>query len=128
MMYRLLWVYVFSTRYSLFDGNAEPHYGSRTKKHSAGVKEASLTLSRWLYADKTQEKLLLNLFDQEKEFDLTGSLADKNGDEITGTKITLKDVLLYQWKPKTGAANDIIAEEAQGEALDWDISGFTDSE
>lgn len=102
-----------------YEGGAEPYYGSRIRKHSAGTKKASVSLTRWFYSDTGQEDLLLNLFKNEVEFSLEGSLSDNSGNSITGTSIKVNNVMLYEWKPKTGSADDLIGEEASGEGLDW---------
>lgn len=104
-----------------YEGGPEPYYGSRIQKHSAGVKKASVTLSRWYYTDLTQEDLLLNLFEAETEFTLVGSLQDNSGQAISNTSVSISGVRLYKWRPKTGSANDIIGEEASGEGTDWTI-------
>jgi hypothetical protein len=105
-----------------YEGGPEPHYGSRIQVHSAGVKKASGSLSRWFFTDTNQEDLLLNLFQAETSFTLSGSLQDNSGTPIPNTTVTLSDFRLYKWRPKTGAANDIIGEESSGEATDWVIS------
>lgn len=104
-----------------YEGGPEPIYGSRTQVHSAGVKKASITLSRWFYADAHQEDLLLNLFSAETEFQLRGSLQTNAGVEISNTGVVITGVRLYSWKPKMGSANDIVGEEASGEGTGWTI-------
>jgi hypothetical protein len=76
-----------------YEGGAEPYYGSRVRKHSAGSKTASFTLTRWFYA----------------------------GNAIANTTVTITDCRLYRWRPRTGGADDIIGEEAQGQGTDWTI-------
>ena len=110
-----------------YAGGAEPTYGTRIRKHSAGSKQVKFSLSRWYYADSGQEDLLLDLFDAETSFSLVGYLVDMNGTEIkndgtSATKITLTGCRLYRWRPKTGGADDIVGEEASGEATDWTLS------
>lgn len=105
-----------------FAGGPEPHYGSRIKKHSAGSKSATFTITRWFYTDEGQEDLLLDLFDGEIEFDLEGSLETNAGVAIPNTSIKLTCCRIYRWRPRTGGADDIIGEEASGSALDWTIT------
>lgn len=107
-----------------YAGGAEPYYGSRTKKHSAGSRDVSFTLTRWYYADDGQQDMFLNLITDETEFDLEGSLVDKNGDAIANTTLKLTGCRLYKYRPRTGGADDIIGEEGSGQGTGWDISGF----
>jgi hypothetical protein len=102
-----------------YEGGAEPYYGSRTRKHSAGSKTATFSITRWFYSDAGQENLLLDLFLNETEFTLTGDLIDNNGTPIATTEISLTQCRLYKYRPRTGAADDIIGEEASGEAINW---------
>jgi len=104
-----------------YEGGPEAHYGSRIKKHSAGSKNATFTLTRWFYTDIGQEDLLLDLFADETEFSLSGNLIDAQGAEIPNTKITITGCRLYRWRPRTGGADDIIGEEASGSGTDWTI-------
>lgn len=105
-----------------YAGGPEPHYGSRTKKHSAGSKSATFTITRWFYTDAGQEDLLLDLFTGEVEFELEGSLIDNNNVAIPNTSIKLICCRLYRWRPRTGGADDVVGEEASGSALDWEIT------
>jgi len=104
-----------------YEGGPEAKYGSRTKSHSVGSKSASFTITRWWYADLTQEDLLLDLFDGEYEFTLKGNLQTNAGVTIANTVITLNNCLIYRWRPRTGGADDIIGEEASGYALSWTL-------
>lgn len=108
-----------------YEGGAEPFYGNRVRKHSAGSKTATFSITRWFYSDAEQENLLLDLFLNENEFTLTGDLISNNSVPIPTTTITLNNCRLYKYRPRTGAADDIIGEEASGEALDWttDVQG-----
>jgi hypothetical protein len=105
-----------------YEGGAEPYYGSRVRRHSAGSKTATFTLTRWFYADATQEDLLLDLFSGELSFTLTGSLIDNSGVAIANTTVSITGCRLYKWRPRTGGADDIIGEEASGSGTDWTIS------
>lgn len=102
-----------------YEGGAEPYYGSRVRKHSAGSKNATFSITRWFYSDTGQQDLLMDLFQAETEFSLIGSLIDNAGVAIATTSTTLTGCRLYKWRPRTGAADDIIGEEASGEATDW---------
>jgi len=110
-----------------YEGGPESCFGTRVKRHSAGSKKISFTLTRWYYADEGQEDLLLDLADNETEFTITGYLIDKDGNTISNTTIEITGCRLYNWKPRTGGAEDIIGEEARGFATDWDFSGFANS-
>jgi hypothetical protein len=105
-----------------YEGGPEAKYGSRLKSHSVGSKSASFTITRWYYADATQEDLLLDLFDGELQFTLNGSLQTNAGVAIANTSIQLSNCLIYRWRPRTGGADDIMGEEASGYALDWTIT------
>jgi hypothetical protein len=105
-----------------YEGGPEAKYGSRLKSHSVGSKSASFTITRWYYADATQEDLLLDLFGGELQFTLKGSLQTNAGVAIANTSIQLNNCLIYRWRPRTGGADDIMGEEASGYALDWTIT------
>ena len=104
-----------------YEGGAEPVYGSRTRKHSAGSKTVTFTLTRWFYADEYKEDLLLDLFQDEVTFELKGSLITNAGVAIPHSTITITGCRLYRWRPRTGGADDIIGEEASGSGTDWSI-------
>jgi len=110
-----------------YEGGAEPYYGSRIRKHSAGSKTITFSLTRWYYTDATQENLLFTLFQNEIEFDLEGDLITNQGVPIGGGEtsnavIEINDARLYKWRPRTGKADDIIGEEASGQATDWTVT------
>lgn len=107
-----------------YAGGAEPYYGSRTRKHSAGSREVSFTITRWYYADAAQEDLFLNMITDETIFTLSGALVDKDGISITNTTLTLTGCRLYKYRPKTGGADDVIGEEGNGQGTGWDTSDF----
>jgi hypothetical protein len=102
-----------------YEGGAEPYYGSRIRKHSAGSKTVTFSLTRWFYTDTAQEDLLLDLMDAETEFTIEGSLIDNSGVAISNTSVTITGCRLYKWRPRTGRADDIIGEEASGQATNW---------
>lgn len=110
-----------------YEGGVESCYGTRIKSHSAGSKKISFTITRWYYADVGQEDLLLDLFDDETEFTIGGYLIDKDGVTISDTAIEITGCKIYNWKPRTGGAEDVIGEEARGFATNWDFSGFDKS-
>ncbi|GAG61949.1 unnamed protein product [marine sediment metagenome] len=107
------------------EGGIEPHYGSETGKHAIGTKHAIFTLRRWMFID-TKKKLLFDLFDLKTQFSLVFGISDMTADPdfVAGMYITLSDCVGYRWRPITGAANDIVAEELIGEAVDWDDTNF----
>jgi hypothetical protein len=103
-----------------YTGGTEPVYGTRTPRHSAGSKKATFTLTRWYYADAGQEDLLYRLFRDELTFTLKGHLLDPHAEtEVSNTSITITGCRLYRWRPRTGGADDIIGEEAQGQGTGW---------
>jgi len=101
-----------------FEGGVEPYFGSRTGKHAKGGKRATFTLRRWFMADADTD-LLWDLFNLELPFSLSGELIDNAGASVANSKSTLSDCQIYRWRPRTGAAGDIVAEEASGEAVNW---------
>jgi len=109
------------------EGGIEPHYCSETGKHAIGTKHATFSIRRWMYLD-THKKLLFDLFNDQTQFNLEFGLCDMADppDFVEGTKIVLSDCVGYRWRPITGAANDIVAEELVGEAVDWIDTDFTD--
>jgi hypothetical protein len=102
-----------------YAGGAEPYYGSRIKKHSAGSKEATFSITRWFYSDTGQENLLLDMFLNEVEFDLEGDLQTNAGVPIPFTQLKLTGCRDYKYRPRTGHADDIIGEELSGHATNW---------
>lgn len=111
-----------------YKGGPEAVYGSRKPIHSAGSYDATFTLTRWYFADSGQEDLLLNLFQAELEFQLSGSLVDAKGNAQTNSTLKLTGCRMYKYRPRTGGAEDIIGEEAQGSATFWDVTGFRSGE
>lgn len=109
------------------EGGVEPHYCSETGKHAIGTKHATFSIRRWMYLD-THKKLLWDLFNNQTQFALEFGLCDMADppDFVAGTKIVLSDCVGYRWRPITGAANDIVAEELIGEAVDWIDTDFSD--
>lgn len=98
----------------LKEGGVVPHFDSETGKHAVGTRHATFRLRRWFKTDTGQTDLLYDLFTNEIHFNLTGEITG-----VSGSAITLSDCLIYNYGPKTGTANDIVSEEARGEALDW---------
>jgi hypothetical protein len=96
------------------EGGVTPHYDSETGKHAVGTRHATFRIRRWFYADTNQEDLIYDLFHNETPFNMSGEITS-----VTGSKITLSACLIYNYSPRTGGANDIVAEEGRGEALDW---------
>jgi len=97
------------------EGGVVPHYDSETGKHAIGTRHATFRVTRWFKTDvSAQHDLLYDLFNNETHFLLSGEIVGQ-----LGSKITLSDCVIYGYSPRTGGANDIVAEEARGEALDW---------
>ncbi len=95
------------------EGGIEQRYGSRTGKHAAGGKRATFSLRRW-FMDDTDTDLLVDLFDDEVPFAVTGQISG-----LSGSLLTLSDCRIYRYRLIMGGANDIVAEEGQGEAASW---------
>jgi len=102
------------------EGSIEYHYDSETGAHAKGTRHATFTIRRWFMTDLSgseDKDLLFDMFNDDVTFNLVGDLPQ---DYATGkAKITLSACQVYRWRPVTGTANDIIAEEAIGEAVDW---------
>jgi hypothetical protein len=100
------------------EGGVTPHYDSETGKHAVGTRHATFRLRRWFYADEGVENLIYDLFQGDgvdpDHFDMSGELSG-----VAGSRITLISCCIYSYAPRTGGANDIVAEEARGEAIDW---------
>lgn len=96
------------------EGGVTPYYDSETGKHAVGTRHATFRLRRWFKADDSNTDLIYDLFNDETHFDLWGELND-----VAGSRIILSDCLIYRYAPRTGGANDIIAEEGTGEARDY---------
>lgn len=110
-----------------YEGRPESCFGTRTKSHSAGSRRIALTVTRWYYTASGAQDLLLDLFENESEFTLKGSLVDKDGVAIANTDIIITGCKLYRWHPRAGGADDVLGEEASGFGTGWDFSGFLDS-
>lgn len=101
----------------LRDGKVE-HYYHDNRKHSVGMKRVRFRVRRWFKSDQSDRtNLLYNLHLNNTTFDLSEFLKD-----ITGTFVglTLNDCVIYRYAEVTGSANDVVAEEASGEALVWE--------
>jgi hypothetical protein len=66
----------------------------------------------------------LNLFASETSFSLSGQLYDNTGNSVSNSTLKITGCKIMKYRPKTGAANDIIGEEASGNGTNWDLSGF----
>lgn len=95
------------------EGGTEPHYNSEEEVHAIGTKKATFTIRRWYGVDSDPD-LLFDLFDNKTAFELSEEI-----DGVSSTQLTLSNCKIYRWRPVMGAANDIVAEEASGEAVDW---------
>lgn len=96
------------------EGGVAFHYDSETGKHAIGTRHATFKLRRWFKTDTGKTDLIFTLCDKEIHFNLEGEVAG-----VSGSMLGLSDCVVYGYKPVTGAANDIISEEANGEAVDW---------
>jgi len=75
------------------------------------MRKGTFTIRRWL-RDNTDPDLLLDLFDNELPFVLSGEL-----DGVSNSSLTLSDCEIYRYRWIMGGVDDIVAEEAQGEAV-----------
>lgn len=117
------------TSEAMREGGIEPHYTSDTGKHAIGTRHGTFTLRRWMFLDSGQKRLLYDLWKNKTQFMLYFGLADdidSPTDILAGTQLVLSDCVGYRWRPVTGAANDIIAEELVGEAIDYIDVDFDD--
>ena len=96
------------------EGGVAFHYDSETGKHAVGTRHGTFRLRRWFKTDSGKTDLLYNLFVNETHFNLEGEISG-----LAGSMIGLSDCLLYGYRPVTGGANDIVSEEARGEAIDY---------
>jgi len=103
------------------DGGVEHYYGSQTGKHAIGGNRVTFSIRRWYKTDSGKGALLVTLFQNEQSFMLEELLTG-----VSGSTLTLSDCKIYRFRLVTGAPNDIVAEEASGEATAWDIAGITD--
>lgn len=102
------------------EGGVEFYYDSETGMHAKGTRHATFSIRRWFKTD-TDTDLLYDLFNDDIPFTLTGQITG-----VTGSTITLSDCEIYRYRLVTGTANDIVAEEASGEAVDWAGTDITD--
>lgn len=107
------------------EGGIEFYYGSETGKHAKGTRHATFSIRRWFVTDTgsytildgvhSGDQLLYDLFNDDLPFALSGEVIDN-----TPSLIYLSDCQIYRFRLVTGTANDIVAEEASGESVDWD--------
>lgn len=117
------------TNEGIREGGVEPHYTSETGKHAIGTKHLTFSLRRWMYIDPNKKRLLYDLWKNSTIFMLYFGISDSATnptDILAGTEFVLSDCVAYRWRPVTGSANDIVAEEITGEALDYIDSDVTD--
>jgi len=103
------------------EGGVVPHYDSDEGKHAIGTKRATFRIKRWFKTDSNigtlgsgQHDLLFDLFNEETRFNLRGEISG-----LAGSTILLSDCVIYDYGPVSGGANDIVSEEARGEATNW---------
>ena len=96
-----------------YEGGTEPTYDADSPSHAIGTKKASFSIRRWLGVDSDKD-LLFDLFNQKLPFSMSSEVKNTND-----TKLTLSNCKLYRWRYIMGSANDIVGEEASGEATDW---------
>lgn len=95
------------------EGGIEFFYDSETGKHARGTRHATFSIRRWYMTD-TDTDLIFDLFNDDIPFTLSGQITG-----VTGSTVNLSDCMIYRYRLVTGTANDIVAEEASGEAVDW---------
>lgn len=96
------------------EGGVAPHYDSETGLHAIGTRHATFRVRRWFKTDSANTDLIYDLFNDETCFHLSGRITD-----VAGSTITLSNCIIYSYSPRTGGANDIVAEEGRGESLSW---------
>jgi len=106
------------------EGGVTPHYDSETGQHAIGTQRATFRVRRWFKADDENTDLIYDLFNDKTHFDLYGTLYP-DGTLLAGSQIGLSDCVIYSYAPRTGSANDIVAEEGRGEATRWDNTSIT---
>lgn len=102
------------------EGGVEFYYDSETGKHAKGTRHATFSVRRW-YKTDTDTDLLYDLFNDDIPFSLTGQLSN-----VSLSTIGLSNCEIYRYRLVTGTANDIVAEEASGEAVDWNLTTLAD--
>ena len=96
------------------EGGVVPHYDSEQGKHAVGTRHGTFRIRRWYKADSGKGRLLFDMFNNETLFNLAGQITNKSG-----SRLELSGCLIYEYGPVTGGANDIVSEEARGEAVSW---------
>ena len=96
-----------------YEGGCEPTYDSDSPSHAIGTKKATFNLRRWFGVDSDPD-LLFDLFNGKLAFSLSSEVKNTND-----TKLTLSNCKIYRWRYVMGSSNDIVGEEASGEATDW---------
>jgi len=102
------------------EGGIEFYYDLEIGAHAKGTRHATFTIRRWFMTDLSgseDKDLLFDMFNDDISFNLISDLPQDYPSNIA--QIILSACQIYRWRPVTGTANDIIAEEAIGEALDW---------
>jgi len=94
-------------------GGVEGFYNSETGKHAIGMKRGRFTVRRHL-RDNLDSDLIFDLFDNKLPFSLSGEI-----DGVANSQLVLSDCIIYRYRWVMGGVNDIVAEEAQGECLNW---------
>jgi len=102
------------------EGGIEYYYDSETGKHAKGTRHATFSVRRWFKTD-TDTDLLYDLFNDDIPFTLSGQLTG-----VANSTVNLSDCEVYRYRLVTGTANDIVAEEASGEAVDWRGTNIAD--
>lgn len=101
------------------EGGVVPHYDSEQGKHAVGTKHGTFRIRRWYKDDAGKGRLLFDLFNNETLFNLAGQITVKSGYPAGGSRLELSGCLIYEYGPVTAGANDIVSEEARGEAVSW---------
>lgn len=102
-----------------YEGAPENIYGNREKSHSVSAKRINFTLTRWYYSNSGREDLLLDLFNSETTFTLRGFVTDKDENEVEDAEFTVTNCLIYDWKPVSGSAEDILGEQVLVCSANW---------
>lgn len=101
------------------EGGVEPNFMENEGEHTVGQEHFTFSIRRWLFIDPNKETLLFDLWNYKTKFTLTFGINEEEGeldDYSEGKRLELQNCMGYRWRPITGTANDIVAEELVGEA------------
>lgn len=99
-------------------GGVEPNYKSDVGRHVRGGISIPFNLRRWMYIDPNKKRLLFDLWKNKTPFTLHFGLHDGGYEDFDNdSEFSVSNCVAYRWRPITGAADDIVAEEIVGEGI-----------